>query len=211
MALLEDAALDSGLTPKDVRRQIECGLSAAGSAPPLQDGPESTGTGPDGSTVQEPPEAAISDSRGPGGQTCQQMTGAPLPAAGDMQREKSGKEKSSYPMTGVLPPTAGDLQAALAKLWGSTPAPKDDQGEAAPQSPALDGRSSPAVLPPDPPPLIPLPSGAVGSGKLDKPCRCGSTEFVDVAIGEGRTRRDCRRCGRFVGFGRWYDQGGPTP
>ena len=86
-------------------------------------------------------------------------------------------------MTGA---PAADLQADLARLWGSTPTPKTDQAEAAPQSPPLDGRSSPAVLPPLPPPLAPLPPGAVGSGTLDKPCRCGSTEFVDVALTAGR-------------------------
>ena len=107
-------------------------------------------------------------------------------------------------------PAAG-LQADLARLWGSTPAPKIDPAEAAPQSPALDGRSSPAVLPPLPTPLVPLPPGAVGSGPLEKPCRCGSTQYAELPIGEGRTRRDCHQCGRFVGFGRWYDQGGPTP
>ncbi len=114
VALLEESALDSGLLPKDVRRQIECGLAAV-----------------------------------------------PSP---------------------LLPPP-----------------PKIDQGE--PVS---------AVLPPLPPALIPLPPGAVGSGTLDKPCKCGSTEYVELPLSEGRTRRDCRKCGRFLGWGRWYDQGGPT-
>ncbi len=67
------------------------------------------------------------------------------------------------------------------------------------------------VLPPLPEPLLPLPPGAVGSGTLDTPCKCGSREFVDVAISEGRSRRDCRKCGRFLGWGKWHDQGGPTP
>jgi hypothetical protein len=108
------------------------------------------------------------------------------------------------------PAPAADVQAALARLWQSTLAPKTDQGHqtaAAPQSSALDARSSPAVLPPDP---LPLPPGAVGSGLLDTPCRCGSKEFADFPISEGRTRRDCRKCGRFVGWGKWYE-GGPTP
>ncbi|MHB1035743.1 MAG: DNA primase [Pirellulales bacterium] len=105
LALLEESALDSGLSPKEVRRQIECGLAATPSlsAPP-----------------QDPP----------------------------------------------------------------------------------------AVLPPTPPPL---PPGAVGAGTLDTPCRCGSTEYVEMPIPEGRTRRDCRKCKRFAGWGRWHDQGGPTP
>jgi hypothetical protein len=33
VALLEESALDSGLAPREVRRQIDCGLSAAGAAP----------------------------------------------------------------------------------------------------------------------------------------------------------------------------------
>jgi excisionase family DNA binding protein len=91
-----------------------------------------------------------------------------------------------------------------ARLWGSTPAPKAEDPH---PNPLPEGEET-KTLPPNPPPLTPLPSGAVGSGILDKPCRCGSTEYVDVAISEGRTRRDCRKCGRFVGFGKWYDQGG---
>jgi hypothetical protein len=160
-----------------------------------QAAPESTQDAPDGSTVNHPegtrPEAAASDAGGLDGQSCQQVTGA----------------------TDSAP--AADLQADLARLWGSSPAPKADPAEAVPQAPTLDGTQrvpgSPAVLPPDPPPLVPLPPGAVGLGTLDKPCKCGSTEFVDVAISEGRTRRDCRKCGHFLGFGKWYDQGGPTP
>jgi hypothetical protein len=192
VALLEESALDSGLPPKDVRRQIDCGLAAAGSAT-QQDAGQSPQEASDGSTVKEPSEAAISDSGGLGGQTCQQATTAPLPAA-------------------------GDLQAALAKLWTSTPAtlPADVAEGLPADTTATPARipekaKGPPVLPPDPPPLVPLPPGAVGSGRLETPCKCGSTEYVELSIPEGRTRRDCRRCRRFVGWGRWYDQGGPTP
>lgn len=177
VALLEESALDSGLPPKDVRRQIECGLAAVASSPTPPLAPESTQAAPDGSTVKEPPEAAASDSGGSEGQSCQQATGATERAA--------------------------DLQAALARLWNASNAKID-------AVPALDAGSSPAALPPLPPALAPLPPGAVGSGALDEPCRCGSTEFVEVAISEGRTRRDCRCCGRFAGWGKWYDQGRPT-
>ena len=185
-ALLEESALDSGLPPKDVRRQIECGLAAVGSESTHQDAPESTQAGSDGSTVKNPPEGAVSDSRGLSGQTCQQVT----------------------PPTGSTPPAA--LQAALARLWGQSPAPTSDQAEDPPQGPTLDAKAGRAVLPPDPSPLIPLPPGAVGSGTLDKPCRCGSTEYVEVAISEGRTRRDCRKCRRFVEWGKWHPERG-TP
>ena len=115
------------------------------------------------------------------------------------------------------PPTV-DLQAALARLWGSTPTaalqhphpnplPMGKGTAANPQSLI----PNPSILPLLPEPLAPLPPGAVGSGTLDKPCKCGSREFVDVAISEGRSRRDCRKCGRFLGWGKWYNQGGPTP
>lgn len=34
--------------------------------------------------------------------------------------------------------------------------------------------------------------------------RCGSIEYIDVLIHEGRSlRRDCLRCGRFMGWVRW--------
>jgi hypothetical protein len=49
------------------------------------------------------------------------------------------------------------------------------QGDAVPQSPALE-------LPPLP---IPLPPGAVAVGPLDKPCRCGSKEFADFPSKRG--------------------------
>lgn len=89
-------------------------------------------------------------------------------------------------------PPPPELQAELARLWQATPAP--------------------AALSPLPETYKPLPPGAVTTGTLDKPCRCGSTEFADVALSEGRTRRDCRRCGKFLGWGRWYGEGqGGTP
>ncbi len=35
--------------------------------------------------------------------------------------------------------------------------------------------------------------------------RCGSRDYIDVLIHGGRsTRRDCRRCGRFIDFPVWY-------
>ncbi len=39
----------------------------------------------------------------------------------------------------------------------------------------------------------------------DAVCRCGSAEYTDVVIhGGASTRRDCARCGRFIGFTRWH-------
>jgi len=119
VALLTESALDSGLPPKEVRRQIECGHNAVVSG-------------------QWP---VVSEAN--------------------------------------TPPSSSNPQSLI-----------------------------PNPLPPLPSPLAPLPPGAVGLGTLEKPCKCGSREFVDVAIGEGRSRRDCRKCGRFLGWGQWYEKGG---
>lgn len=100
-------------------------------------------------------------------------------------------------------PPAVDMQAALSALWGSTPTADTESPH---PNPLPTGEGT--TLPPLPEPLAPLPPGAVGSGTLDKPCRCGSREFVDIAISEGRSRRDCRKCGRFLGWGQWYEKGG---
>ena len=111
-------------------------------------------------------------------------------------------------------PPAADLQAALARLWGSNGGGrgKAEGGQTEAAMPACSNPQSldpnPSTLPPLPEPLTPLPPGAVGSGTLDKPCKCGSRQFVDVAISEGRSRRDCRKCGRFLGWGQWYEKGG---
>ena len=179
IALLEESALDAGLPPKDVRRQVECGLAAVGAPSTHQDAPESPQDGSDGSAIQEPPKCTTGDSGDSQGQTCQQVTGA----------------------THSTP--AADLQAALARLWdGSRPsAPTAGKPANAPE---------PTVLPPLPPPLKPLPPRAMETGRLEKPCKCGSFDFVDVAISGGRTRRDCRGCGRFLGWGQWYEAEG-TP
>ena len=35
-------------------------------------------------------------------------------------------------------------------------------------------------------------------------CRCGSQEYIDVPIHNGRsTRRDCAQCGKFIDFVKW--------
>ncbi len=63
-----------------------------------------------------------------------------------------------------------------------------------------DSRSTPADQE-----LPPLPPRAIATGTGEK-CRCGSNAFVDVAISGGRTRRDCRACGRFISFPKWYER-----
>ncbi len=132
VALLEESALDSGLPPKDVRRAIECGLSAVGSPSPSaltqQDGPGPAQDTPNGSAVMEPPPGTASE-------------------AGDL----AAKPESA----------PAELRSALARLWQSTPAPKADQGEAVPQSPPLDVPSSPAAPPSNKPSAPAPPEGAI--------------------------------------------------
>jgi len=48
---------------------------------------------------------------------------------------------------------------------------------------------------------------AVRLAEPERICRCGSTRYRDVSIHSGRSvRRDCARCGRFLGFLIWYRQ-----
>ena len=166
VVLLEESALDSGLSPKDVRRQIECGLASVGSESTPQIAQESPQAAENGPPVGNPAEGITSDSAGSQGQTCQQLTRV----------------------------TTTELTA----LWNRPSPTKIDDSMPTPVG------TKPA-LPALPPRLIPLPPKAVGSGKLDTACRCGSTEYVDVAISGGRTRRDCRECGKFLGWGQWYE------
>jgi hypothetical protein len=43
-----------------------------------------------------------------------------------------------------------------------------------------------------------------GASPIDTCDKCGSTEFREAAIhGGASTRRDCARCGRFMGFPKW--------
>ena len=82
----------------------------------------------------------------------------------------------------TTPPPATPVSAELAP-WEGEP------GESTAEQPAL---------PIAPPPVSP-------SGPKCR--RCGSRLSVDVPIHEGRSiRRDCRKCGRFVGFPVWYGQ-----
>jgi hypothetical protein len=99
-ALLREPALDSGLPPKEVDRQIQCGLDAAGSVPLDDSSPlVARSDDPDGLNDSKPvgPEnAATSDPTDDTGDTCGSLQGAP--------------EKP-----------AADLSGALAALWGSSP------------------------------------------------------------------------------------------
>jgi hypothetical protein len=52
------------------------------------------------------------------------------------------------------------------------------------------------------------PGGAANIGAESKPCRCGCALAVEVPISGDRTRLDCHKCGRFLGWGKWRDEGG---
>ena len=75
-ALLTEAALDSGLAPNDVRRQIECGLASIHLDSTHQDGRESTQTSRNDSAITNTEKRDTADSVRREGQPCQQMTGA---------------------------------------------------------------------------------------------------------------------------------------
>ncbi len=148
-ALLTEAALDSGLPPREVRRQITCGLNQS-------DGENSSAEFSnklptvESSKLSEKPTPSISDS--------------------------------------------------LRRLW-------DGQGTQPRAASERDGEIPVSMPLADPPPLWPLPTGTMRTGTLETPCRCGATEYAEIAITEGRTRIDCRGCHRFLRFGVWTGSG----
>jgi len=75
-ALLTESALDCGLAPNDVRRQIDCALSSILSEPEHQDGGESSQPRRNGSAITKARERNTADSVHSQGLSCQQMTGA---------------------------------------------------------------------------------------------------------------------------------------
>ncbi len=190
LALLEESALDSGLPPKDVRRQIGCGLAAVtggetvATLPPADDPPGAPPADPDGANDSKPvnpPDAVASDSRGDTGDTCKRLHAIP--------------EKP-----------IDDVQGKLAALWGSTPAAETHPPAGDPlDDPQPPSQSEAAAVPfDDPPAYKPLPSQTVCAGQLDAPCKkCGSHDYAEVGIPGGRTRLDCRNCGRFIRWGNW--------
>lgn len=226
-ALLEESALDAGLSPKEVRRQIECGLRRGWTGKTDQDenvpasigngeiGGHFEGTGAAGDKMADPPPA-------------NHQSGDLRAALAKLwNATPEGTEKAASPIGAVQPSDDRPLKALRAnfpeELSAGAIQPSDDRPPPqrtrtsvlnplpapgpTPAVPTEAGRAAPSTLPP---PLVPLPPGAVPAGKLDAPCRCGSVEYADFPISEGRTRRDCLRCRRFIGFGVWYDQGGPT-
>lgn len=75
-ALLTEPGLDAGLAPKDVRRQIECGLSAVNPESKPQEAAESPSAGNPISIDPQVKRRDTSDSGVSEGQFCQQVTGA---------------------------------------------------------------------------------------------------------------------------------------
>ena len=52
---------------------------------------------------------------------------------------------------------------------------------------------------------VPVPTRTAEAEPEVAVCRCGSTSWQDVPIHDGQSvRRDCGRCGRFIGFPVWY-------
>jgi hypothetical protein len=74
-ALLTESALDSGLAPNDVRRQIECGMSSVPSDPTYQDGRELPQAGRNGSAITRTGERDTPESVRSQGVFCERVTG----------------------------------------------------------------------------------------------------------------------------------------
>jgi hypothetical protein len=146
-ALLEEAGLDSGLPPKEVHRQIECGVSAVASPPP----------GPRPSAPTESSEL-------------------PTPV--------------ERPLTSSTP--ALDLQAALARLWASPPAPLPTDADG----------GSPADLPPGGTDQAKGPTGNPPKPAGPTPPPWAKFHFV------GKNMRPCSPAGCYCwtweGADRWY-------
>lgn len=63
---------------------------------------------------------------------------------------------------------------------------------------------------PEAAPSLPVLASVAPATPTKAVCRCGSTTWQDVPIHNSQSiRRDCGRCGRFIGFPIWY--GTPIP
>ena len=84
LALLEEPGLDAGLPPREVRRQIECGLGSVGTEPTPQAAPEPPEDAEDEESHQEPAKRNTGDSGGSEGQSCQRLTETTAPSVADL-------------------------------------------------------------------------------------------------------------------------------
>ena len=217
VGLLEEPALDSGLAPKDVRRQIECGLSAvlspssaAGDSAPATATPPSSariGTADPAPVAAADPAPAAVDLRAALAKLwngAQAVEPGPAHLAGSATPGPAPVAAAdSAPAT---PPAADTVAAALARLWssaqadGSAPGPQRHQG-------AKQAKGLPLAVGAEPPPL----------NAKSGPC---STHTDPTNWREGPApdrpgwiRSTCRVCGAVVGHrpdGRKPGQGG-TP
>lgn len=132
------------------------------------------------------------------GPDCEATSEATPRAVGDAEAAGTPKAATGGPGASAgarnenpKPPTAADLAA----LWNRQPT----EPAAGSATAAIEPDTTAGAVDPEP--------AANGSGTMKTPCRCGARRFVESPISEGRTRRDCAGCGRFVEFGRWYEKG----
>jgi hypothetical protein len=116
VALLEESALDTGLAPKDVRRQIECGLSAVPSASPA--------TGDSAPVTATPPSSAGIGTADPAPVAAADSAPATPPAA-DTVAAALARLWNWAPAATPAPATPpGPAPATRAQADGSAPGPQ---------------------------------------------------------------------------------------
>jgi len=113
--LLTEAALDAGLPPSEVRRQIDCGLAAVGSPPPT----DADGDQAETSTAATPPTGSPPDGTPAAGT----LTAPPdaTPDAGTVATPGGSPTSTGTPAAGP------DLSTALARLWQQAATPAANQ------------------------------------------------------------------------------------
>lgn len=102
---------------------------------------------------------------------------------------KSAEDSNSY-----TPSDRGPSRTIWPPAWlrPAAPIPPAEQAKEPPQAPP-----TPATCPPVAPATVRL------AGVYCPRCKC--QEHVDHEIHEGASiRRDCKRCGRFLSFPKWY-------
>lgn len=129
--LLTEAALDSGLSPAETRRQIDCGLAAVGTPTPAgdQDQAETStaaGTAPAASSGSStPPACSLLGGSTAAGTSTAPPDGTPAARTPGAETSTGTPGGSTAGTPDGTPAAVLDLQAALARLWhrAATPAP----------------------------------------------------------------------------------------